>query len=101
MPDLHVPLQPEHNHHNFSRAIGAEKLFLNDENCRYFLQKLKKHISSVATLWVYCRTPNHFHLRVEIKSESDIKLAFEKTKKCNTFQPELISDFIMERFSIG
>jgi REP element-mobilizing transposase RayT len=99
MPNYHIPLQPEHHYHIFSRAVGAEKLFLNDENYRYFLHKLNEHISSVASLWAYCLIPNHFHLLVEIKSESDIKLAFEKAKKSKTFQPELISDFVMERFS--
>jgi len=102
MPNYHIPLQPEHHYHIFSRAVGAEKLFLNDKNCRYFLHKLNEHISSVASLWAYCLIPNHFHLLVEIKSESDIKFAFEKAKKSKTFQPELISNFIMERaFPIG
>ena len=83
----------------FSRAVGFEKLFREDENYRYFLQKLLEHVLPVCSIWAYCLLPNHFHLLVEIHEEPILRQAFEKAKKNKTYQEEILPDFIMERFS--
>jgi putative transposase len=83
----------------FSRAVGFEKLFREDENYRYFLQKLQEHVLPVCSIWSYCLLPNHFHLLVEIHEEPVLRQAFEKAKKNKTYQEEILPDFIMERFS--
>jgi putative transposase len=99
MPDYHMPLIPGHFYHIFSRAIGSEKLFLEDENYRYFLLKMNEHLLGVCVIWAYCLIPNHFHLLVEIKEEAGIQNAFDLVKKGKSFHLDLVSDFVMERFS--
>ena len=67
MPDYHIPLLPDKTYHIFSRAIGKEKLFLEDENHKFFLRKYKLHISPVADTFAYTLLPNHFHFLIRIK----------------------------------
>jgi putative transposase len=99
MPNYHCQLRPGQHYHIFSRAVGFEKLFREDENCRYFIQKLREHILPVCSVWAYCLLPNHFHLLIEIKEEAELQQEFERVKKNRTYQEELLPDFIMERFS--
>lgn len=100
MSDYHQPLLPNETYHLFSRAVGSEKLFLCDTNYRYFLQKLKQHTHPVCRFYCYALLPNHFHLLVRIADDETVIKHFEIIKK-KTFQPgqDLLSDFIMERFS--
>lgn len=100
MPDYHQPLMPGETYHLFSRAVGNEKLFLNDENFRYFLARLQYHISPVGELYSYSLLPNHFHLVVRIKQAEDVVAYYEavKRKPYHLLDTDL-SDFIMERFS--
>lgn len=100
MSDYHQPLLPSTSYHLFSRAVGKEKIFLENKNYTFFLNKLSQHINAVADLFTYSLLPNHFHLVVKIKSFEDVKAHFEviKKKQFNSSTHD-ISDFIMERFS--
>ena len=100
MPNYHIPLQPSETYHLFSRAVGDEKLFLNDENYYFFLRKVAQHILPISEIFTYSLLPNHFHLLVRILPFEKVKDEFEKIK-AKPFQEEehSISDFIMERFS--
>jgi putative transposase len=99
MPDYHIPIQPDKTYHILSRAVGSEKLFKVEDNYRYFLEQFQRKVSGVAELMAYCLIPNHFHFLVQIKSEGEILALFEKAKPGKKYQPEICSDFIMERFS--
>lgn len=99
MPDYHIPLLPGNTYHLFSRANGSEKLFLNSNNYGFFLQRLEKHTSAIADLFVYNLLPNHFHLLMQIKSIEAIEQHFKEVKKEKKFTNELVPDFLMERFS--
>lgn len=72
MPDYHVPLLPGEKYHILSRAVGNEKLFLTEENYRFFLARYRKYVSPVADTYCYCLLPNHFHSLVKIKEEPAI-----------------------------
>ncbi len=100
MSKYHISLIPDKIYHLFSRAVGAEKLFLCPENYRFFLQKFKQHTAAVCHLYCYTLLPNHFHLLVRIKDEEVVIKHFEQIKK-KIFNPENdnLPDFIMERFS--
>lgn len=60
-------MQPGTFYHYYNRANNREKLFVEDENYRYFLQLLKKYIPTVADVYSYCLLPNHFHLVIKTK----------------------------------
>lgn len=100
MSDYHQPLMPGETYHLFSRAVGNEKLFLNEGNYLYFLSKLKQYISPVAELYTYSLLPNHFHLLARIKQRDIIVKLYEQTKK-KPFQllETDLPNFIMESFS--
>jgi putative transposase len=98
MPDYHIPLLPDHVYHIFSRAIGKEKLFLEAENYRFFLNAYKHHISSVSDTFAYCLLPNHFHFLIRIKSIELVESNFLLKKRNAVFVDEKAAEFIMERF---
>lgn len=81
MNKYHQPLLPDHTYHLFSRAIGSEKLFLCEENYRFFLEKLNKHTSPVCGIYCYALIPNHFHLLARVRDEETIIQHFEEVKK--------------------
>ena len=99
MSDYHIALQSNRIYHIFNRAIGNEALFKNNENYRYFLQKYHEHTSSVAATFVWCLLPNHFHIIICIKPESEIISHYKFVKKIERVDKEILPDFIMERFS--
>jgi len=98
MPDYHIPLYPDHIYHIFSRAIGKEKLFLKEENYKFFLERYRLHISPMADTFGYNLLPNHFHFLIRIKTLDEIKSHFLKVKKNKLFDIEKVPEFIMERF---
>ncbi len=100
MANYHIPLLPGHTYHIFNRAVGNEKLFITDDNYRYFLAKMAQHILGVADVFTYSLIPNHFHLLVRIKDEKLLVPYFElKKKKRFTSADDPLPDFIMQQFS--
>lgn len=71
-------LSPESIYHIYNRANGSEKMFLSDENYRFFIQKYREHISPFADTFCYCLMPNHFHFLIRIKTEVELKETLEK-----------------------
>lgn len=67
-----TPLNPGCIYHIYNRAIGSEKLFLNNENYSFFLKRYRHFISPVADTFCYCLMPNHFHFLVRIKSDIEL-----------------------------
>jgi len=99
--DYHIPLLPDNIYHLFNHAIGKEKLFTSEENYLYFLRNYAEHVKNICDTYCYCLLPNHFHFLIRIKDENAITAHFKiiKKKESPAFDNELISDFIMERFS--
>ena len=90
-------LIPDLTYHIFNHANGNENIFRNDENFRFFLEKFKIHIHSVASVIAYCLLPNHFHFMVKIRSEKELSAIFEKFKDLKTEEEQ--SNFISKQFS--
>ncbi len=98
MSAYHVPMEADCIYPFYSRAVGQEKLFKYEDNYRYFLTKYKLHINPIANTFAWCLLPNHFHFLIKVKSLDSIRFYYSAVKKIN-FSAELLSDFIMERFS--
>jgi putative transposase len=64
-------------YHIYNRAVGNEKLFIQDIDYRYFLGKLEEYIYPIADFYTYCLLSNHFHFLVRIKSEDEIRIALQ------------------------
>jgi len=99
MPDYHIPLIPDKTYHIYSRAMGRERLFLEEENYRFFLRRFLIYVSPVADTFAYNLLSNHFHFMIRIKNIDIIHEEFLKVKKNIKFSIELAPEFIMERFS--
>ena len=97
--DYYQQLLPGKSYHIFSRAVGNEKLFLNDENYRFFLERFDKYISPVADTLAYNLLPNHFHLIVDIKTEDVILDFFKSKNKSNKLHDGWQHKFVMQQFS--
>lgn len=60
------------SYHIYNHANGAENIFCEEENYRFFLQQYAKYLSQVVDTYAYCLMPNHFHLLVGVKASSDL-----------------------------
>jgi REP element-mobilizing transposase RayT len=69
-------------YHYFNRANNRENLFVEEDNYRFFLQLLKKHIVPIAAIYSYCLLPNHFHLVIKTKEDEELPEEIQnKTRK--------------------
>jgi putative transposase len=50
-------------YHVFNRGNNKENIFFEEENYRYFLELLKKHLLPIADIYAYCLLKNHFRCR--------------------------------------
>ncbi|MBK8090013.1 MAG: hypothetical protein IPK31_20020 [Chitinophagaceae bacterium] len=73
-------------YHVYNRTNNKEKLFLSDENRRFFLRKYDQYLSSFADTFCWCLLPNHFHFLIKIKSVENIQ-AYLKSKELKELTP--------------
>ncbi|SIQ37291.1 hypothetical protein SAMN05880574_11158 [Chryseobacterium sp. RU37D] len=59
-------------YHIYTHANGKDLIFREEENYKYFLDKLIKYIIPVAEIYVYCLMSNHFHFLVRFKNVDQI-----------------------------
>lgn len=72
-------LEPDHFYHIFNRGVNSRMVFLSDENCRFFLQKVTMYVIPYFDIYAYCLMPNHFHFILKLKSVADDIPAFKKS----------------------
>ena len=97
--DYYVPLLADSIYHITGHAVGNEKLFLTDDNYKFFLKRYNKYITPVADTFAYSLLRNHFHLLIQIKPYAKLlehyKIIKPHGKEEESWQP----DFVMQRFS--
>lgn len=76
----HQPFEPGHFFHLYNRGNNNENIFLEQENYRYFLVLMKKYIVTVANVYSYCLLPNHFHIIIKFKEESQLEADIKNKK---------------------
>ena len=52
-------------YHIYNRGNDQRKIFLQERNYDFFLEKVKKYIVPNAELMAWCLMPNHFHFLVQ------------------------------------
>jgi putative transposase len=66
MPRRRTRFSPSNFYHVYNRGNNREKIFLEGENYRFFLQKLHTYFELQGIcLIAYCLMPNHYHLIVK------------------------------------
>ena len=63
-------LEKDHYYHIYNRGINGCTIFNSDRNKAYFLKLLGKYLSDKASLVAYCLMDNHFHLLIEVKTDT-------------------------------
>ncbi|MEM1325285.1 MAG: hypothetical protein AAGI23_04985 [Bacteroidota bacterium] len=85
MSDTTTPLQLDKYYHIFNRCNASEWVFPQTQNYTYFLSQYKKYMLRYWKTYAYALLPNHFHLLVQIRSESELLAAaledFDKISK--------------------
>lgn len=84
-----LPLQPDNSYHIFNHANGFENIFIHEANYRYFLEKYRLYIESVAETYACCLMPNHFHLVIRIRKKEVIEDEICKARNIKTGLPNL------------
>src|SRR5438034_1385617 len=69
MGSTRISFEPEGIYHIYNRAVGSDKLFIEDENYHFFLKKFSLRITVFADILAYCLMPNHFHFIIRIKEQ--------------------------------
>jgi len=59
-------------YHIYTHANAKDLIFREEENYKYFLEKLIKYIIPIAEIYAYCLLPNHFHLLLRFKNLDDV-----------------------------
>jgi putative transposase len=73
--DYHAPFVSNDFYHVYNRAnTNTDKLFYQQKNYAYFLQKFNEYLSDYLEVWAYCLIPNHFHFLVRVKALDDVAL---------------------------
>lgn len=81
-------------YHIYNRAVGAEKLFLDNFEYDEFIFKWQKYVAPFTETYAYCLMPNHFHALIRIKHIHEIPDRLE-IKEVNLQQAavQLFSNF--------
>ena len=66
-------LQPDQFYHIYNHANGHENLFREERNYYFFLKKINMYLSPYLKIYAYCLMPNHFHMLISVKSETEIR----------------------------
>lgn len=63
-----MQFQEGHLYHIYNQGNNKRKIFFNERNYRFFLQKIKTHLLPYADVLAWCLMPNHFHLMVYVNA---------------------------------
>ena len=97
--DYHIPLLADNIYHITARAVGNEKLFLNDDHYKFFLKRFNNYITPVADTMAYSLLPNHFHFLIQVKPYSQLQEYFKIIKSHGKEEEGWQPDFVMQQFS--
>lgn len=70
-----------HHYHIYNRTNNKEKLFLNDENRKYFLKRYKHYLGPFFHIHAYALMSNHFHFCIKVKSQQEIESYLHQLSK--------------------
>src|SRR5260221_7821759 len=70
MARRNIQFLPKNYYHVYNRGNNQMKIYLEEENYRFFLERLHHYLDPAAIdLDAYCLMPNHFHLLLYLQRE--------------------------------
>lgn len=70
----------ENIYHVYNRGNNSQKIFFEEENYIYFLNKMRRFLLPHSDIVAWCLMPNHFHWMLKIKGDSESGLTPELNK---------------------
>jgi putative transposase len=61
---------PNSIYHVYNRGNNKQKIFFEQRNYDYFLNKVRDELSNMCDVLAYCLMPNHFHLLIYIPEKT-------------------------------
>lgn len=80
------PFETGHYFHLYNRGNNNENIYLEQENYGYFISLMKKYLLQIADVLSYCLLPNHFHIILKFKDDSELDIK-ENLKRKPLHQP--------------
>ena len=71
MPRRETPFVPGLYYHIYNRGNNRQSIFFQPENYLYFLRKVKRYVTPLAKVVVYCLMPTHYHMLLRIQTTSE------------------------------
>jgi len=65
-------LEPGSHYHIFNRGINGAKIFFEEKNYTFFLERYAKYVHPFVDTFAYCLLGNHFHLLIRVRSEDEL-----------------------------
>jgi putative transposase len=64
-----LPIEQGCIYHLYNHAVGTEKIFQKDYECRRILADLGKRMPAVSEIYAFCIMSNHMHLMLKVTAE--------------------------------
>src|SRR5690242_6507075 len=61
-------------YHIYNRGNDQQKIFFNERNYNYFIQKCHQYIRPISEILAWCLMPNHFHFLIEVTEKSIVAI---------------------------
>ncbi|MCO6475926.1 MAG: hypothetical protein J5I94_04855 [Phaeodactylibacter sp.] len=62
--------KPHQIYHIYNQGNNKQKVFFQERNYRFFMEKMRKHLLPLVDILCYCLMPNHFHWLVYTRPEA-------------------------------
>lgn len=76
-----TPFEPGHYYHVFNRGNNKQRLFRENSNYLFFLQRMKRYLLPVCNILSYCLITNHFHFVIQFHSCDQLSPAYLSGRK--------------------
>ncbi len=67
MPRRAEKLYLGQHYHLYNRGINRGRIYFENENCLFFLRKMRQYLLPVMDVIAYCLMPTHYHVLVRVK----------------------------------
>lgn len=66
-----MKLIPGKYYHIYNRGNNRQRIFFENENYQFFLDRFKKYLGSYVDVYAYSLLPNHFHFFIKVSENNE------------------------------
>jgi REP element-mobilizing transposase RayT len=98
MQEYDVPFFANEYYHVFNRAVGSERIALDEENYRFLLEKICTYFLRVSNIHCYNILPNHFHIFLRIKDFKELATVHTQLHPGKILTEPHAPEFVLQQF---